>query len=215
MQFQNNFVFLWSRTRILTRAFDCSWGTSCAKVLWTEDSASQRSFLLPLQNTGLIGLSWKCSVVPMRHCDLRLNPIFCWQEASVLSLYAACTPVASCTGQAWCALQNGYKQFSGSNSEICGKLWFSEMNIVSGDWLLVFQATAILYFKRFYQKWSVMEHDPKHIMWVLQRPINAIGCKYKSGNYCAIILLACKVAIHMPIYRALPLYCTPQFEQYQ
>ncbi|CAK9875994.1 unnamed protein product [Sphagnum jensenii] len=26
------------------------------------------------------------------------------------------------------------------------------------------QATAILYFKRFYQKWSVMEHDPKHIM---------------------------------------------------
>ncbi|KAL2629576.1 hypothetical protein R1flu_014262 [Riccia fluitans] len=26
------------------------------------------------------------------------------------------------------------------------------------------QATAILYFKRFYLNWSVMEHDPKHIM---------------------------------------------------
>jgi hypothetical protein len=92
------------------------------------------------------------------------TPSFTGRKASLLSLYAACTPVASCTGQAWCAWQNGYKQVSGSNSEICGKLWFSEMNIVSGDWLLVFQATAILYFKRFYQKWSVMEHDPKHIM---------------------------------------------------
>ncbi|KAG0574966.1 hypothetical protein KC19_VG306500 [Ceratodon purpureus] len=26
------------------------------------------------------------------------------------------------------------------------------------------QATAIMYFKRFYQQWSVMEHDPKNIM---------------------------------------------------
>ncbi|XP_024544833.1 cyclin-H1-1 isoform X1 [Selaginella moellendorffii] len=26
------------------------------------------------------------------------------------------------------------------------------------------QATAVLYFKRFYLSWSVMEHDPKHIM---------------------------------------------------
>jgi hypothetical protein len=29
---------------------------------------------------------------------------------------------------------------------------------------LVLQATAIMYFKRFYQQWSVMEHDPKNIM---------------------------------------------------
>lgn len=26
------------------------------------------------------------------------------------------------------------------------------------------QATAIIYFKRFYLQWSVMEHHPKHIM---------------------------------------------------
>jgi len=26
------------------------------------------------------------------------------------------------------------------------------------------QATALIFFKRFYLKWSVMEHQPKHIM---------------------------------------------------
>ncbi|KAM0933245.1 putative cyclin [Dioscorea sansibarensis] len=29
------------------------------------------------------------------------------------------------------------------------------------------QATAIIYFKRFYLQWSVMEHHPKHIMHVI------------------------------------------------
>jgi hypothetical protein len=41
------------------------------------------------------------------------------------------------------------------------------MNIVFDDWLFVFQAIAILYFKQLNQKWFVMEHEPKHIMWVL------------------------------------------------
>lgn len=30
--------------------------------------------------------------------------------------------------------------------------------------LIAFQASAIVYFKRFYLQWSVMEHQPKHIM---------------------------------------------------
>lgn len=30
--------------------------------------------------------------------------------------------------------------------------------------LFALQATAIIYFKRFYLQWSVMEHHPKHIM---------------------------------------------------
>lgn len=29
----------------------------------------------------------------------------------------------------------------------------------------VLQATALIYFKRFYLQWSVMEHHPKHIMY--------------------------------------------------
>lgn len=38
--------------------------------------------------------------------------------------------------------------------EVCGAFKFPHK----------IQATAILYFKRFYLRWSVMEHDPKHIM---------------------------------------------------
>ncbi len=60
------------------------------------------------------------------------------------------------------------------------------MVLFYGGWLLAFQATAILYFKRFYQKWSVMEHDPKQIMWALQCPWGALGCKFiaaKSMSY--------------------------------
>lgn len=38
--------------------------------------------------------------------------------------------------------------------EVCGAFKFPHK----------IQATAILYFKRFYLQWSVMEHDPKHIM---------------------------------------------------
>jgi len=60
----------------------------------------------------------------------------------------------------------------------------------------MFQAIAIMYFKQFYQKWYVMEHDPKRIMWILQHPRDVIGYKYKSRNYYAIILLTCNVAIY-------------------
>ncbi|KAL4178949.1 hypothetical protein AMTRI_Chr13g84760 [Amborella trichopoda] len=38
--------------------------------------------------------------------------------------------------------------------EVCGAFGFPHK----------IQATAIIYFKRFYLNWSVMEHDPKHIM---------------------------------------------------
>eukprot|EP00252_Welwitschia_mirabilis_P005313 TRINITY_DN15818_c0_g1_i1.p1 TRINITY_DN15818_c0_g1~~TRINITY_DN15818_c0_g1_i1.p1 ORF type:complete len:333 (+),score=72.01 TRINITY_DN15818_c0_g1_i1:456-1454(+) len=38
--------------------------------------------------------------------------------------------------------------------EVCGAFKFPHK----------IQATAIIYFKRFYLRWSVMEHDPKHIM---------------------------------------------------
>ncbi|XP_031490128.1 cyclin-H1-1 isoform X2 [Nymphaea colorata] len=38
--------------------------------------------------------------------------------------------------------------------EVCGAFGFPHK----------IQATAIIYFKRFYLQWSVMEHDPKHIM---------------------------------------------------
>ncbi|CAN6470062.1 unnamed protein product [Victoria cruziana] len=38
--------------------------------------------------------------------------------------------------------------------EVCGAFVFPHK----------IQATAIIYFKRFYLQWSVMEHDPKHIM---------------------------------------------------
>eukprot|EP01018_Ginkgo_biloba_P008187 Gb_28462 [translate_table: standard] len=38
--------------------------------------------------------------------------------------------------------------------EVCGAFRFPHK----------IQATAIIYFKRFYLRWSVMEHDPKHIM---------------------------------------------------
>lgn len=31
--------------------------------------------------------------------------------------------------------------------------------------LHVLQATALIYFKRFYLQWSVMQHHPKHIMY--------------------------------------------------
>jgi hypothetical protein len=51
----------------------------------------------------------------------------------------------------------------------------------------MFQAIAIMCFKQFYQKWYVMEHDPKHIMWILQHPRDVIGYKYKSRNYYYIV----------------------------
>lgn len=38
--------------------------------------------------------------------------------------------------------------------EVCGAFQFPHK----------IQATAIIYFKRFYLQWSVMEHHPKHIM---------------------------------------------------
>ncbi|CAL1407392.1 unnamed protein product [Linum trigynum] len=38
--------------------------------------------------------------------------------------------------------------------EVCGAFYFPHK----------IQATALTYFKRFYLQWSVMEHDPKHIM---------------------------------------------------
>jgi hypothetical protein len=63
------------------------------------------------------------------------------------------------------------------------------MNIVSSDWLLVFQATTILYFKQFYYKCSMMEHGLKHIMWILQRPISDIG--YKHINQETTMLFYC------------------------
>lgn len=36
-------------------------------------------------------------------------------------------------------------------------------DMLLGSFML--QATALIYFKRFYLQWSVMEHDPKHIMY--------------------------------------------------
>ena len=39
----------------------------------------------------------------------------------------------------------------------------------------VLQATALLYFKRFYLQWSVMEHDPKHVMCVFFFQISLVS----------------------------------------
>ncbi len=68
----------------------------------------------------------------------------------MLSLYVTCTPIAPYIGQRHYDWRNNYKQISGNNSKICGKVCFPKMNIVSSDQLLVFQAIAILYFKQFY-----------------------------------------------------------------
>ena len=46
-----------------------------------------------------------------------------------------------------------------------------ELEVICWDFRVVLlqlvyllQATALIYYKRFYLQWSVMEHNPKHIM---------------------------------------------------
>ncbi len=61
------------------------------------------------------------------------TPFFTNRKAIVLSLYVAYRPIAPYIGQAHYIWQNNYKQVNGSNSEICGKVCFPKMNIISND----------------------------------------------------------------------------------